>query len=815
MVGLKAPGPRDAVAAFIDSRALGRLERRVRLGGRLPVAGAASPKAVLCLTSRGLWLVGAVDALRGEVIPLLDHEDLEVEIGRLRAQLRVGPHRIPVPPHRREQVFTLLAVGRLRGAGGRASEQVPRGRYIESPDEVERTWLAGFMGPEESLLAWLRTATPTRVPSQILPDAAATFSLVMTDRRLVIVAISIVGDVLVEPLDVGSLETSHAPEGFMLSHGSRQLSSQRRNGDLFTEVCQVAALPSEQRLMEIARLNWLDRRSVGLAPCRSLLAAAVQRGSEPARVATFLVSRALEEPAPADPTLAGTIEWLRTHERPPRTLAGLWAEWDVKWAAGLALVSALRTHGENAEPWALALHRAIHTRQRERRRSTPEATKADLGLAEHLISAGEITQAVALLEERLAALPREAVEALRAPADVQPVPGSDIRDLRGQVYQLLAVARATPEGPDLASLEQLARLHPLVPTHARALAERASGDLRERAQRVVELLEPGGLGPSPGWESITPEPLSETLLTEVLRHPVTREDSPLLSKLQTVLALVPVPDYSVLRDYCERLTPERQSYAVDALQDACVVLGISGVEAYVSRGLKGVGMRAYEGKPPFILIGGQHLDPSTPYYLPARELRFAVGAELAHLRYGHHRVTANEVWSGAMSKGKEGLGLAIGMLPALKGWWLADRLASATSRIPSTTVRRVLLATQELNERVSESLPVPQQSSENQDVISALNEEFVMAHRAMQLTADRAGLILSRSLQAAVRAMLLVRRDYRDELDTVHREGLARVLGRRAEDGHLAYLDLAIRVAALVSFYLSPDYARLTPDSDD
>ena len=174
-------------------------------------------------------------------------------------------------------------------------------------------------------------------------------------------------------------------------------------------------------------------------------------------------------------------------------------------------------------------------------------------------------------------------------------------------------------------------------------------------------------------------------MTEVLRHPLTREDSPLLSKLQTLLAMVPVPDYSVLRDYCERLTPQRQSYAVDALGDARALLGLSGVEAYVSRGLKGVGMRAYEGQPPFILIGGQHLDPATPYYLPARELRFAVGAELAHLRYGHHRVTANEVWSGAMSKGKEGLGLAMGMLPVLKGGgssigWRAPRLASPPPR---------------------------------------------------------------------------------------------------------------------------------------
>jgi len=69
-----------------------------------------------------------------------------------------------------------------------------------------------------------------------------------------------------------------------------------------------------------------------------------------------------------------------------------------------------------------------------------------------------------------------------------------------------------------------------------------------------------------------------------------------------------------------------------AMTDATVILGLGGVEVFVSRGDKAVGLRAYEGDTSFLLIGGDHVSAGSDAFLDEGPLRFAVAAELAHLR---------------------------------------------------------------------------------------------------------------------------------------------------------------------------------------
>ncbi|HYO93261.1 MAG TPA: hypothetical protein VER33_02065, partial [Polyangiaceae bacterium] len=88
------------------------------------------------------------------------------------------------------------------------------------------------------------------------------------------------------------------------------------------------------------------------------------------------------------------------------------------------------------------------------------------------------------------------------------------------------------------------------------------------------------------------------------------------------------------------------------------------------------------------------------------------------------------------------------------------------------------------------------------------NEELIVAHQLVQLTADRAGLVACANLRAALRAMLLSRSDYRVLLETSSERGLVPALTER-ERTHLGFSDLHTRVRALVAFYLSPDFEAL------
>jgi len=293
---------------------------------------------------------------------------------------------------------------------------------------------------------------------------------------------------------------------------------------------------------------------------------------------------------------------------------------------------------------------------------------------------------------------------------------------------------------------------------------------------------------------------------QVLRHPAAR-DSSALGVLQGYLAIAREPDRSSLRAFCERLAEGEHPAAASALADAIVVLGARSIDAFISRGEKGIGVRGYAGQPPFLLIGGHHLDSSTTFFMRAEELRFAIATEVAHIRLGHQRMTPGEVWTGAWDKSRAGLDLVFTLLPAFKGWELAEKLVRAV-----TLTRKAAL-----------TVDKAARTKIREESLGVRLADLVEAHRLMQLTADRAGLLLAGDLKHAVRAMLLLDPTLRPELTLALEHGLASVLLREDENGELYQPDLLIRVSALIGFYVSGAWCRLraamgaavTPASDN
>ena len=94
--------------------------------------------------------------------------------------------------------------------------------------------------------------------------------------------------------------------------------------------------------------------------------------------------------------------------------------------------------------------------------------------------------------------------------------------------------------------------------------------------------------------------------------------------------------------------------------------------------------------------------------------------------------------------------------------------------------------------------------------LSHVNENLLAAHRLMQMSADRAGLVLCGDLRASLRALLLVRPDTRAVLDAmVERDVVSVLLDAASERDPAMRADLTVRVCALFEFYLSEDYAML------
>jgi len=277
-----------------------------------------------------------------------------------------------------------------------------------------------------------------------------------------------------------------------------------------------------------------------------------------------------------------------------------------------------------------------------------------------------------------------------------------------------------------------------------------------------------------------------------------------------LIALAPSPDQVALNDYCEALDPMAHPEASRALAAARVAFALPSLGAYVSRGKKSVGLRGYEGETPYILLGKFHLDAASPYFMSEAELYFAIGAEALHLKLGQTRVTSNDVWAGAVAHTKGGMELLLSLLPLVKGIPLGAGVSRVLERIPEPALRRALDALIHFEQHRPKAPPSPG----HDNALSLVNENLLAAHRLMQMSADRAGLVLCRDLHAALRGLLLTRPDYRDLLEEIAKNNLIDVLVSATKNEAMQG-DLLVRVAALLDFYVSNDYLTLSQTLGD
>lgn len=801
----------DATLAFLDSSDLGRVEQRVGLRGKLACPSGARASATLVRTTRGVFVVAAKVANDAVAIPLVGRSDVRYELGRFGDQLRIGEAELSVPASSRREARLALGLGRL-GVGD-SLPRLPEARHVRAPGPLERAFVAGFLREGELLFAFQKTDDGAPIESPWCPGLPGTGYLVVTSERKARVVLSELGDSRVESLDGVSFSIDEGLGASDVLAGRFRFEIRRGDLELWQEIVAGLCLEGAARLRSFALANWRGRQDAAAAGfARELFATGKARGDALAAAAVQFLALDGHDAGSDSPDVDALVAGLAEAGAPADALGSLWQSLGATPEAATFLVDRLRALGDRAEPWALGLHECLHARLTELRKDPRRLARADIDFAEHLIASAQRERARVLLEARVKALPSEELLDLLPSDDADLTAGAGGQIQRIRVYELLAEARRTADGPCLRARTELARLQPLVIDRVRVLSKDAPESLRQRAELVLDVLAPRGLRRDEDDAGTEPAALSAELLGEVLSHPAARKDSALVGRIQTLLATVPAPDHGMLLEYVEPISLARQPKAARALAGAARLLGHDPVQGFVSRGKKGIGLRAYEGPPAFVLVGGRHLDDDPEYGMTSAELRFAITTEVAHVAFGHARVTSSEVWLGLVDKSREGLDLLLGVLPLFKSYRVAERAYRLLQKVPVSTIRRVVGGARAVQKKLAKG-PAVHDERVGEDVLSALHEDLVATARVMQLTADRAGLVACGDPRAALRAMLLVRPDHREALALAEREGIEMVLRQRAPEGHLAHQDLAVRIAALLSFYLSDDYARLAREA--
>jgi hypothetical protein len=707
--------------------------------------------------------------------------------GNLEDAIVDGEKRWPIARGRASKVRDHLARLRLLGSTTPGKRRTIGHEWLQKIPIATSYWLQAWLAPDEVLLFVLEIARDYEVATRYGERREVPSHFVLTTSRAALCSVSDLGDVEVFKLN-GSMNMVHHAGRDDVYFGDRLWQTTLTNEGLYRDALILAHVPPADRFDVCLAKRWPRLNASERSDCLE---------SRDGGDRWFTLTRyALLPGEQTNPNFL--TAFLR--EQNPAAAITWWQRWgeqlDDASSIGLALMKAFAAITDSP-----AHHDAMPTFG-AKIRATVLRQAGDALALERIVFDREYAQLLTRVElrEEAIVLVHRLLTDLPAPEQLALVrdedsPAAPLHQLRRELLQDLS---AFPELNAQTREHVLRELHALQPFDLEALhtlADHVTGEAKDRCLTALRFLESANDHPSPTSPPPKTLALSAELRRTSLQHPAGRAET--FAKLQSLIATVDIPDHSSLKKYCE---PGKDPSIEAALRNACTTLEIPAVEAYVSRGAHSVGIQAHEGKPHFVLIGGDHLDVHHPLFMQADEMQFAIGAELAHLSFGHARVTSREVWMGAFDKGKATLDMALGIVPFLGSFSWGKRLGQITQYLDNRALGKLL-------ERAGKWLGIGSPPQEQHSLDRSVG--LIAAHRLMQLSADRVGLLLCGNLGAAFRAMFKTRRESAAELTIARSDGWSAAFARLQQFDDESAQNLRLRCGSLLTFYLSDEYARL------
>ncbi len=754
-------------------------------------------KPYLTVTAKGLYVISADSGVANWVCDLNQECRPELTVSEENAVLSCGENAFVIALKNVSQASLILNVALLLSSGKSLRRFSLRNRYVEKLNTAATLRLSQLLQEKEVLLVFMRCRSKKLAP----PESKLFFLMTNLRKRLIVLAPDGSGEDLEMPASAFQLSGSFGAR--KLTCGSLRWSSRRSNGGYFAEIAEASGLPAPDRLTAIARLNWKYGSKKEKRIALFLLEKALEHGCADAALILHLglAGRVIVDPSQS---LENLLKQRQESTSDSEGLARLCLEWEANpEQEHLLLQAGLKQMGEH---WILPFYRHVYSRARAAEKEVGSQIERDLIFSDFLSDLGCFDEAFRILDAAHQLLPSGHQLSL---AQDQELPSPQLA-LKRKIIMMQARTRVKAGHSCAPEIRKAGGLTPLQLPYLQEFLGMAHGN--RRLETVCNLLKPGGLvlnnaHPETVWRETGR--VDKYDLENRIQHPIAREGG-LMGKLQGMLARAEIPDASALRQFCERLNNQPEILAV--MRHAAAFLDMEAPEVFISRGDKDVGIRSFEGKPSFVLIGGEHLNPQSRFSLSSGELRFGLASELAHIKYGHTRATPADIREGVLDKGFAVVGGIVSMLPFLSkaGKLMAGsgRLAAALKSLSIEKLHKVTDTAGSARTWAKKMKRAPKKQDERATFITAVGEELVEAARVMQLTADRAGLLFCGDLKSAVRYMFLARPDYQTELALVEEKGLEVLAARCSDDGVTSYDNLLLRIAWLLHFYLSEEYEK-------
>ena len=662
-----------------------------------------------------------------------------------------------------------------------------RNHFIEDISEKKKIWFSIFFHPDDSMLCFLEISAIKKNNGELDENKDLKWNIVISTNETKLVAFN------EKEEEIQNIDLKETPIKVKKEIGRNpiefkeiRLLSTRSNADLFYQIQHLNVLKPEEKIRELARLNWLyeEKNEQSNQYAIDLMKQLVLLLKNPFDELSLIYMEYSEgdrekvfSAYTEDERLAGLLNQILNYAGTNEFLTNWVKKWEISYLDQIAVNNLfLKAMSDTVQANnILPFHRFVREDFHKKNNDLINQIVFDIAFARHLIKCGFGKEAKKILTKRLDQLPDETISDLLPAKDVDMTGTAAGQIIKVTILEILAGLET--EKNAIAYKCQIARLQPLVDERIDVLIKVSEPTIAGKGQELKTIKGENGL--IANKEQIINKKykvLDPKLIDKNLSHPASRKGGS-FSNFQKWIASVKIPDYSMLKSYSEKLSPQKYPELNEIITDIKYALNIENLEVYISHGEKSMGISAFESEPLFLIVGGDHLENSSAYYLNHQELRFAIGVEMAHLYFKHARITSSDIWKGAIEKGYFVLDTVLSIFPAVglfsKSLQSIGQLNAISSFLQKTEkIGKVSSKSRDLikNSEQVVSLYKSKFTKESKDGSREL--EFLATSRIIQLTADRCAFIFTKDLKSAIRAMLLVSKRYHTELPVIEKYGL-------------------------------------------
>jgi len=582
--------------------------------------------------------------------------------------------------------------------------------------------------------------------------------------------------------------------------------TKRSNSKSFNQLKNIYNFTENNRIEEFARLAYLLNDFNYAQQLISLL-----KGKEGNAIYDFLyllVSiKSKTSETIKDDEIKPLIQNILLEEKINKLIFNILKKWKISNIKKTLLLELFTKTADSKEEKKaiIPLFETIRTEFKKNNKDLINQSVFEINYAEFLISCGKNRKAGRILKQLLKNLPNETISEILPPQNLDITSNKSGQLLKIKILDLITKSK----GKDKAEQEilQSAILQPLNINTLNKLKDVKSEEIKEKANEIISLLSNEGLN---NKEKEVPvkkyKPLSSELIENNFRHPATLKNGSFYS-IQKWISKIKEVDYSSIKEYAEKIEATSYPKLNEIFYNLKQIFKLENVEFYISRGKKSHEIIGYEGKPSFVLIGYKHLDKNSDLFLNFKELQFAVSVELAHIYFKHSKISANDVWRGVADKGYVLLDAVLGVIPVAG---LASKSIRSANKLNGLT--KILNNSISVGKNIYGAANKVSEFYKNKFISNPKTQKkqkLLVASRLMQYTADRAGLAISGDLKTAVRTTFLTGKYNYAFFDDATKTSLNKFILQTNEDGTYKNQEIALRIAHLISFYLSDEYTKI------